>query len=127
VSKIEPEECDLVVLGCPHAPISQIKHYAILFADRRVKSRVEAWILTSSLIKRYVEELGFAKELESAGVRLVSNTCPSPMPREFFERRGYRGAATDSPKMTYYTSTTKGVPCYYRSLEKFIDVVTSKK
>ncbi len=127
VSKIGPSECDLVVLGCPHASISQIKRYAEIFGGRRVKSRVEAWVLTSSLIKRYAEELGFAGRLESAGVRLVSNTCPSPMPREFFDKKGYRGAATDSPKMVYYTSTTKGVPCYYGGLEKFIDVIAPRK
>jgi predicted aconitase len=46
---------------------------------------------------------------------------------EEIEKRGYRGAATDSPKMVYYISTTKGVPCYYGSLDKFIDVVTSRR
>ena len=127
ISKIGPGEADLVVLGCPHASIHQIKRYAESFSGRKVKRGVEAWILTSSLIKKYAEEIGYAKGIESAGVRLVSNTCPSPMPLEFFVKRGYRGAATDSPKMVYYISTTKGVPCYYGSLDKFIDVITSKK
>jgi predicted aconitase len=127
ISRIEPEEADLVVLGCPHPSIHQIKNYAEAFSGRKVKGNVEAWILTSSLVKRYAEETGFAKVIESAGVRLVSGSCPSPMPREFFEKRGYRGAATDSPKMVYYISTTKGVPCYYGSLGKFIDVITTKE
>jgi predicted aconitase len=127
ISSIGPGECELVVLGCPHASISQIGQYTRVFSGRKVKSDVEAWILTSSLFKHYAEELGYARELELAGVTLVSNTCPSPMPREFFDSKGYRGAATDSPKMAYFTSTTKGVPCFYGSLEKFVDVVTVRK
>ncbi len=127
VSRIGPEQADLVVLGCPHASIHQIRKYAELFSGRVVKGDVEAWILTSSLIKRYAEEVGYAAVIAAAGVRLVSNTCPSPMPRDFFVKRGYRGAAADSPKMVYYISTTKGVPCFYGSLEKFIDVIAPRK
>lgn len=126
ISRIGPEEADLVVLGCPHPSINQIKRYAEAFSGRRVKSKVEIWILTSHLIKKYAEDIGYAAPLKSAGVRLAANTCPSPMPREFFIKRGYRGAATDSPKMVYYISATKGIPCYYGSLEKFIDWVTDK-
>jgi predicted aconitase len=124
ISRIGPEEADLVVLGCPHPSIDQIKRYAEAFSGRRVKSRVEIWILTSHLIKKYAEDIGYAAPLRSAGVRLAANTCPSPMPREFFIKRGYRGAATDSPKMVYYISATKGIPCFYGSLDKLIDVVT---
>ncbi len=124
ISKIGPEEADLVVLGCPHPSISQIKNYAEVFSGRKVKNRIEVWILISNVLKRYAEDLGYAKIFKSAGVRLVSNTCPSPMPLDFFKKRGYRGAATDSPKMVYYISTTKGLPCYCGSLDKFIEVIT---
>jgi predicted aconitase len=127
ISKIGPEEADLVVLGCPHPSIDQIKNYAEVFSGRRVKSRVEIWILTSNAIRKYADDIGYANILDSAGVRLVSNTCPSPMPLDFFKKQGYRGAATDSPKMVYYISATKGVPCYYGSLDKFVDIVTNKK
>jgi hypothetical protein len=126
ISKIGPEDADLVVLGCPHPSIRQIKRYAEAFSGRRARSSAEIWILTSNLFKKYAEDLGYGDIFRSAGVRLASNTCPSPMPRDFFEKRGYRGAATDSPKMVYYISATKGIPCYYGSLEKFIDRVTDK-
>lgn len=127
ISRIGPEQADLVVLGCPHPSIAQIKRYAEVFSGKRVKSGVDIWILTSNLIKKYAEDIGYAGHLTSAGVRLAANTCPSPMPRDFFIKRGYRGAATDSPKMVYYISATKGIPCYYGSLDKFIDVVTVKR
>ena len=122
--RVGPEAVDLIILGCPHASIEQIKYYAELFQGRKFKNHVDIWILTSSLIKKYAEEIGFANTIEAAGARLVTNTCPSPMPQEFFRSRGYRAAATDSSKMAYYISATKGLPCYYGSLDKFIDVIS---
>ena len=126
ISKIGPEETDLVVLGCPHASIDQIKRYTNIFYGRQVKDHVEAWILTSSPIKRYAKKAGYTKALESAGVQILSGTCPSTMPSDYFEKQAYSGVATDSPKMVYYISTTKGLPCYYGSLEEFIDFITTK-
>jgi predicted aconitase len=126
LSKIGPEGVDLVVLGCPHASIDQIKQYAEAFSGRRVKSEVEIWILIPNGIKKYAEDIGYANIIESTGTKLVCNTCPVIMPRDFFRSRGYRAIATDSPKMIYYISATKDVPCYYASLDKFIDVVTNK-
>lgn len=127
ISNVGPEETDLVVLGCPHASIEQIKNYAEALSGRKVKNKVELWILTSNIIKKYGENIGLANIIESTGARFVSNTCPNTMPRDFFKKRGYRVAATDSPKLAYYISTMKDMPCYYGSLDKFIDIVTSKR
>jgi hypothetical protein len=113
-------------LGCPHASIEQIKEYIEVLSERRVKDKVEIWILVSNMIKKYAENIGYAKRIESTGAKLVSDTCPSPMPGGFFKSRGYRAVATDSPKMAYYASTTQDVPCHYGSLDKFVDVVTKR-
>jgi predicted aconitase len=126
LSKIGPEDADLVVLGCPHSSINQIKKYAEAFSRRKAKNNVEIWILTTNSIKKYAEDLGYADIIKSTGARLVSNTCPTGMPRDFFKRHGYSAVATDSPKMVYYISGTKDVPCYYGTLDKFIDFITSK-
>ena len=126
ISKIGPEEIDLVILGCPHASIEQIKEYIEVLSGRRVKDKAEIWILVSHMIKKYAENIGYAKKIESTGAKLVSDTCPSPMPGGFFKSRGYRAFATDSPKMAYYASTTQDVPCHYGSLDKFVDVVTKR-
>lgn len=126
LSEIGPEEADLVVLGCPHASITQLRKYAKTLSGRKVKDNKEMWILTNSTIKRYATDIGIARIIESAGAKLVTNTCPPAMPQDFFKQNGYVGVATDSSKMVYYVSTTKNLPCYYGSLDKFIDIVTSK-
>jgi predicted aconitase len=126
-SQTGPEEIDLVVLGCPHASIDQVRNYAEVLSGRKVKSEAEIWILLSHVIKRYAEDLGYADILESAGAKLVSNACPSGMPTDFFRNQGYLKVATDSPKMAYYTSTRQGASCYCGNFDKFIDTVTTKR
>ena len=84
------------------------------------------WILTTNSIKSYARDTGLATLLESVGVKLVSNTCSTTMPRDFFERRGVRGIASDAPKLLYNLAMARNIPCYYGSLNKFVDVVTRK-
>jgi predicted aconitase len=115
---------DVVILGCPHVSIIQIRHYVELLSGRRVKDNVEIWILVSNVIKHYAEDLGYARALESSGCRLVSNTCPSPMPRGFFNERGFRAVATESAKMAFYVAITQNVRCRYGNLDEIIDAVT---
>jgi predicted aconitase len=118
ISKTGPEAIDLVLLGCPHASIHQLRDYAEVLSDRRVNKRPEIWILTSHVLKKYAEDMGYRKVIESVGAKLVTNTCPSAMPEDFFKTCGYRAVATDSPKLAYYTSLTQDVLCHYASLEK---------
>jgi predicted aconitase len=123
---IGPDEADLVILGCPHASITQLKQYAFLFSNRKVKDRIDVWILTSRTTKSYAREIGLSGVLESSGVKLVSNTCPTTMPGDYFKRRGVTGIASDAPKLLYNLAKARNIPCYYGQLDKFIDVVTRK-
>jgi len=126
LSRAGPEEATLVILGCPHPSIGQIKKYAEVLSGRKVKDHVEIWILIPHGIKQVAEDIGYAPIIESTGARLLSNVCPAAMPLDYYRKRGYKIIATDSPKTVYYTSTTKDALCYYGSLEKFVDVVTRK-
>jgi len=122
-----PEHANLVVLGCPYASIDQIKNYTNVFWGRRIRKNVEVWILTARVIKKYAEDVGYGNILESLGVRLVSNTCPVTMPRDFFRKKGYKAVATDSAKLVHYISNTKDIPCYYGSLDEIVHVITNNK
>lgn len=115
-----------MILGCPHASITQLKKYSELLSGRRVKNNVEIWIQTSNIIKNYAKDLGFANVIESSGAKIVKNTCQVCMPQDYFKKRGYTGVATDSAKMVYYVTTTKNLPCYCGSLNEIIGIVTSK-
>jgi predicted aconitase len=124
LSAIGPEEANLVILGCPHASITQLKAYAGVLSGRKVKSGMEMWVQTMHSVKAYAEDIGLADVIESTGAKLVCNICPAAMPRDFFKKQGYSGAATDSAKMVYYVTTTQDTPCFYGRLEAFIHTVT---
>ena len=126
LSAISPEAADLVVLGCPHASITQLKKYAESLSGRKIKNDKEMWVLTNSTIKKYAQDTGIAESIESTGARLLCNTCPPAMPRDYLKHRGYGGLATDSPKMVYYVSTIQNLPCYYGNLETCLDIVARK-
>ena len=125
LSSIGSQHANLVVLGCPHASIEQIKNYTNAFEGRRIKRDVEVWILTARIIRKFAEDVGYSNILESLGVRLVSDTCPVTMPRDFFMKKGYRAVATDSAKLVHYISNTKDIPCYYGSLYGIIHAITT--
>jgi hypothetical protein len=121
------EKADLVILGCPHASITQLKRYAEVLSGRRVKNEIKFLIMTSSSVKTYSKNIGLADLIESTGAKLITNTCPITMPNGFFIEKGYTGVATDSPKMGYYIAVAQSLPSFYGSLSKLVDVVTVKK
>ena len=94
-------------------------------SGRKVKKTKEIWILTASSIKDYAERLGYAKIIESAGARLVCNTCPVLIPPDYFMENGYNVIAVDSSKLVTYIQNTKDIPCCYGGLATFIDVITN--
>jgi len=127
LSAIGPEDANLVVLGCPHASITQLKEYAKVLSGRKVKNNLEMWIQTMHSTKTYAEDIGLADIIESTGTKLVCNICAGAMPRDFFKKSGYTGVLTDSPKYIYYITTIQDTPCCYGGrLDKFVDVVTNK-
>ena len=67
---------DLVHLGCPHASLEEMKTYATLLAGKQVAKGVELWVTTSRAVRNEAQAAGIVKTLESAGARIISDTCP---------------------------------------------------
>ncbi len=67
---------DLVHVGCPHASMEEMRLYAGLLANRRVHADVELWVTTSRTVRRMAEEAGLIETMESAGAKVISDTCP---------------------------------------------------
>jgi predicted aconitase len=124
LGKERAREVNLLILGCPHASISELKMYADVLAKNKVKSDV--WILTSHMIKTYAEKMGFVNVLEASGAKVLNDTCPIAMPRGFLKKLGYSVVATDSAKMAYYVTSAQELKCYYSDLEQYFGEATGK-
>lgn len=91
------EKADLIVIGCPHCSISELRIMANLLAGKKIKTDV--WICTARQVKTLAEIMGIAKIIENAGARIVCDTCPVLCPTS---SKGYRAIATNSVKLAHY-------------------------
>ena len=68
---------DFVMLGCPHDSIEQVWEAARLLDGKRISANVNLWIDTPRAIKEVADRSGYTAMIESAGARLLSDTCPA--------------------------------------------------
>lgn len=124
--KATDREVDLVVFGCPHASIIELREIAELIAGRKVKTGVELWICTSKVIKAYAVAAGYVQILETSGARIISDTCPVLMSGGVGKGPCPKTIATDSAKLVSYISlyaAAKGqeILPYYGSHQRCVE------
>ena len=126
LSKATAKEVDIVVLGCPHASITEFREIARLLVGKRIKSGTELWVSTSRAIKAYAEAAGYINILESSGAKIICGACPHTVSAGFLDGLGPRVIATNSTKMTLScTAEGQDVSPFYGSLERCIDAAIS--
>jgi hypothetical protein len=90
---------DLVMLGCPHYTLRQVKEVARLLRGKKIHEGVSLWVCTSATTKVLAERSGYAEAIERAGGHLVVDTCiDEPCWIAYRDKVGM----TDSPKCSYY-------------------------
>lgn len=70
------DQVDIIHVGCPHASFEEMRDYANQLRGRKVKDSVEFWITTSRAVRRMAEEQDLLKVLETAGAKVIADTCP---------------------------------------------------
>ena len=108
---------DVVGLGCPHASIDQMHHYAELLKGESIHGGVELWVCTNGLVESVARKMGYAQTIEKAGGRIMVGTCLNDCP---LSNWNFHYLVTDSGKFAYYTPTTVGTRCYYAGTETCI-------
>ena len=72
-------EVDLVLLGCPHCTIDEIKNIAAILDGKRVGGNQALWIGTAHQIYDLAETMGYSKAVERAG-GIFSRNCMATIP-----------------------------------------------
>jgi len=109
-------EIDLVSIGCPHASLSEIEAMADALDGRRL--RTEMWVTTARPIREAAAAAGLVERIESAGGKVVADTCLVVAPIAAF---GFRAMATNSAKMAFYTPAHSGLSVRFGSLEQCVE------
>lgn len=89
-------QVDIVILGCPHCSIVEMKNIAELLKGKKMKS--EIWVMTSKPIAALSERLGYSATIMGSGSKIVLDTCPVLCETI----RNYNLMVTNSAKMAHY-------------------------
>ncbi|MGI5152620.1 aconitase X [Plantactinospora sp. CA-294935] len=111
-------DVDLVMIGCPHATLSQIRDVCRLVEGRRVHPDSALWVFTPRAIRQVAEQNGYARILRDAGALLMSDTCPAIGQ---FLPKGTRVIATDSAKQVHYLPAIMKVQGWFGSTEECVE------
>ncbi len=114
----EYSDVDLVVLGCPHFSVAQVKRLLDLLNGRSFRAPV--WVFLSYGVRSILEREGLVRELEERNVKLLSDMCAVVAPLDVM---GIKSAVTNSGKMYRYLPATNGVKTYLDSLENIVEVL----
>ncbi|HVT68637.1 MAG TPA: aconitase X catalytic domain-containing protein [Trebonia sp.] len=115
-------DVDLVMIGCPHASLDQIRDVCDLLGDRKVAPGTELWVFTPRAIRLMAERNGYGDRLRAAGGQLMSDTCPA-MGR--FVPDGARVIVTDSAKQAHYLPAIMGVQGWFGDTRECVDAAVS--
>ena len=127
---VDTSNFDIVHLGCPHASFEEMKLYAELLANRKVRGSVELWITTSRVVQQIAKDAGILTLLQKAGAKVVSDTCPmschfarttSPDPKLELIPPQLTGMVVDSAKQARYARDIIGCNTLLTSTDRAIE------
>ena len=110
------ERPDLVVLGCPHASLDEIRRLARRLEGRTL--RTPLWICTARVTRDSAERMGLVQRIEQAGGRVVADTCMVVAP---MEQLGYGTTAVNSGKAAAYLPGFCGQQVVFGDLDALLE------
>jgi len=121
-STAHDEHVDLVMIGCPHATIEQIRQVCRLLEGRKVHADSSLWVFTPRATREIAERSGYTKILHDAGAHLLSDTCPAIGQ---FVPPGCRVIATDSAKQAHYLPAIMKLQGWFGTTKECVDAAVT--
>jgi len=114
------DRIDLVSIGCPHASLFEIEEVARWLEGKRVKAKL--WITTARETRERAQGKGLVELIETAGGRVVADTCLVVAP---VEELGLRSMATNSAKAAFYAPTHSRLTVRFGRLEQCLEAAVT--
>ena len=109
------DEVEVIVIGCPHASIQEVKEVAELLKMREKPLKVPLLITASKVVKALSDALGYSEVIERYNGKIIADSCLIVSPVE----KWYGGIATNSGKASFYFSSA-GLKVRLENTEKLI-------
>ncbi len=91
-------EIDMVLIGCPHASLPEVKEIAELLRLRGRPLKIPLFITASWAVKALADSLGYTEVIERYNGRILVDACFVVSPVKGW----YNGIATNSGKSAFY-------------------------
>ncbi|ASJ14204.1 aconitase X catalytic domain-containing protein [Thermococcus radiotolerans] len=91
-------EIDMILIGCPHASLAEIKEVAELLRIRGKPLKIPLFITAGRAVKALADALGYTETIERYNGRIIPDVCFVVSPIKGW----YNGVATNSGKSAFY-------------------------
>jgi predicted aconitase len=119
------EDIQLVVLGCPHYSLEEIKKTADYLKGKKIQEDVSVWIWTDISTQAMADVSGYTKIINEAGAHLFNSACPLVVGRNCLD--GVKALATDGAKQAHYIRSDIDAIVYYGTREQCLDAAINGK
>lgn len=122
-------DVQMVVLGCPHYSLDEIRHVAELLKGRKVAKDVNLQIWTDMTMQHLAEVNGYAQTIRDAGAHLLNSGCPMVCGRTAYDWVT-TGFLTDGAKQAHYVHTdlnSKNCKVFYGSTDQCVEAAIRGK
>ncbi len=110
-------DVDIVMLGCPHATLTEIVEAAHMLEGRKISPNTQLWICTTDSIRSYAEKMGYDKLISDAGGKIMADTCPCISQIDMARNKKYM---TNSVKQAYYAPGQLEAQVHFGNTEECI-------
>lgn len=118
-------EVDLIIVGCPHIALEEIKELVDLMDEKKVKKGVEFWVFTDYSTKSMSDFNGYTRKLENTGIKLLDGACPVVFGK--YSHACFNGILSNSAKQAHAISSQTDSNVYFGDIYKCIEVAMSGK
>lgn len=114
------QSIDLVVIGCPHASLDELRLVAESLAGKRLIA--EFWVTVARDVRQEGEERGLVQTIEVAGGKVLADSCVVVAP---MHELNYHSLATNSAKMASYALPHAGLQVRFGALEQCLQAAVT--
>ncbi len=115
-------DIQMVVLGCPHLSLGEIKNVAEMLKGKKIKDGVLLQIWTDMTMQQLAKVNGYEQIILDAGAYLLNSACPLVCGRTAYDKV-ISGVITDSAKQAHYIRSDlsgRNIKIFYASTEDCI-------
>ncbi|MHA2357358.1 MAG: aconitase X, partial [Candidatus Heimdallarchaeaceae archaeon] len=115
------DEADLVVIGCPHVSVDDLKLIDNTLSDKSLKENVKIWVFAANEVAKQEEAKKTIANLEKYGIEVYVDTCMVVTP---VVRENFRNILTNSAKAAFYLTRNERIKVNLLSIEEIMRSVS---